>query len=105
MLIRFPVIATTLFFAGISLLSVSIPASAQNTITCESTNNRRNSCPIETRGRVRLVRQLSDSSCRGNWGYGRDRIWVRNGCRAEFAVGGRRYGRYGGYHRYNDYSR
>lgn len=94
MLMRFPVIATTFMFASISLLSVTAPASARSIITCESTNNRRNSCPVETRGRVRLVRQLSDSSCLGNWGYGRDRIWVRNGCRAEFSVGDRRYGGY-----------
>ena len=74
----------------VTLVSFADPASAQNVITCESRNNQRNSCPIDTRGNVRFVRQLSDASCRGNWGSGRNRIWVRNGCRAEFSVGDRR---------------
>ncbi len=97
MAIRLPIVAATFMVASISiatLLGVASPASAQEIITCSSRNNQRNTCSIHTRGRVRLVRQLSDATCRGNWGYRNDRIWVKNGCRAEFSVGDRRNGRY-----------
>lgn len=102
MIIRLPVIAATLMAASLSvgtIISFAAPASARQIITCESENNRRNSCSIPRGSTVRLVRRLSSSSCRGNWGYNRNRIWVRNGCRAEFLVSDgpyyrhRRYGR------------
>lgn len=97
MVMRLTKIAAIFMAASVSIgtvFSVVTPASAQEIITCSSQNNRRNTCSIPTRGRVRFVRQLSDSSCRGNWGYSRNRIWVRNGCRAEFAVGNNRNDRY-----------
>ncbi|WP_442937499.1 DUF3011 domain-containing protein [Nostoc sp.] len=97
MLIRFPIVAATFMVASVSLatlLGVAAPASAQEIITCSSSNNQRNTCSIPSRGRVRLVRQLSNATCRGNWGYRNNRVWVRNGCRAEFSVGDRRNGRY-----------
>ena len=102
--IRFPIIAATLMATTVSLGTVfnASPASARDTITCESTNNHRNTCSVDRGSRVRLVRQLSDTSCRGNWGYDRDRIWVRNGCRAEFAVSDRQDG---GYDRNDGYNR
>ncbi|HEY9803302.1 MAG TPA: DUF3011 domain-containing protein [Leptolyngbyaceae cyanobacterium] len=99
---------TSLAIASISigsLLSFAPPASAQQIITCESQNNRRNSCAIPPTGRVRLIRQLSDADCRGNWGYNRNRIFVRNGCRAEFSVGNSRFYRNGRYDRYDRYDR
>ncbi|WP_427161446.1 DUF3011 domain-containing protein [Aliinostoc sp. HNIBRCY26] len=108
MLRRFSVIATTLAVASSisTLLSFAPPASAREIVTCESVNNRRNVCYIG-RGRVRFIRQVSDASCRGNWGYVRDRVWVRNGCRAQFAVPQRynRGGRYDRYDRDNRYDR
>lgn len=60
-----------------------------DTIRCESNDNRTRNCSIDTRGGVRLVRQLSDTRCEQgrNWGYDRGGIWVSSGCRAEFAVG------------------
>ena len=60
------------------------------TITCESNNNRRNHCAADTVGGVDLTRKLSDHSCTFNrdWGYDSSGIWVANGCRAEFRVGG-----------------
>jgi hypothetical protein len=99
MLNRFPAIASTCMVAILSisaLFSMTVPASAQEIITCESQNNRTRSCSISTGGRVRLVRQLSSASCAGNWGYNANRIWVKDGCRAQFAVGDRndRNGRY-----------
>ncbi|MBE9085869.1 DUF3011 domain-containing protein [Tolypothrix sp. LEGE 11397] len=114
MTMRFPLIAATFMATSLSLgafLSMASPASAQQVITCESQNNRTNSCSIPGTGRVRLVRQLSNNSCRNNWGYSRNRIWVRNGCRAEFAIGNRRnnrnrrYDRYDRNDRYNRYDR
>jgi hypothetical protein len=58
------------------------------TIRCESNNNGRNYCPANTHGGVRLSRQISGSSCTqgSTWGYDNNRIWVDNGCRAEFQV-------------------
>ncbi|MEO6264601.1 MAG: DUF3011 domain-containing protein [Luteimonas sp.] len=67
------------------------------TVRCESSNGRIRRCQIDTSRGVRLLRQLSDSAClQGRkWGYDRDGVWVTQGCRAEFAVGG--YGdTYGG---------
>ena len=53
---------------------------------CESHDDRVRECAVNTRAGVQLVRQLSDSPCiQGrSWGYGRNGIWVSNGCRAEF---------------------
>ncbi|WP_442936135.1 DUF3011 domain-containing protein [Nostoc sp.] len=101
---RLPIIAITFLVASLTtgtVLSIATPASAQEIITCSSQNNHRNTCAINTRGRVRLIRQLSNASCRGNWGYRRNRIWVKNGCRAEFSVGSRRNDRYDRDGRYN----
>ncbi|MGH8032567.1 MAG: DUF3011 domain-containing protein [Luteimonas sp.] len=68
-------------------------------VRCESKNGRSSSCAVNTRGGVRLVRQLSGSACvRGrSWGTDERGIWVSDGCRAEFAVTGDngRYGRRG----------
>ena len=53
---------------------------------CESIDNRTQECAANVRSGVQLVRQLSNSPCiQGrSWGYGRNGIWVSNGCRAEF---------------------
>ena len=58
-------------------------------ITCSSNDGRRNFCNADTRGGVRLTRQISGSPCDQNrtWGYDRNGIWVDRGCRAEFMVG------------------
>ena len=63
---------------------------------CESTDGRARRCAVDTRGGVRLVRQVSGSSCiQGrSWGYDRDGVWVTDGCRADFATG---YGSAGSY--------
>jgi hypothetical protein len=72
--------------------SFNLPAeyspSASETIRCESNNNGRNYCPVNTRGGVRLSRQISGSPCTqgSTWGYESNRIWVDNGCRADFRV-------------------
>ena len=53
-------------------------------LICESINGQRNHCRADTSGGVRLTRQISRSTCQGNWGYDYYGIWVINGCRAEF---------------------
>lgn len=94
MLNRFQVLGTTLTVASLAIgtvLSVTNVANAQRVVTCESQDYRVESCSMNTNGGVRLVRQLSNKSCNGNWGYGRNRVWVRNGCRAEFVSSFRRW--------------
>jgi len=64
----------------------------RRTVRCESQNDRYAYCPTYTGGRVRLQQQLSKAPCRQyeTWGAegGGSGIWVRNGCRAIFSVGG-----------------
>ena len=59
-------------------------------IHCASDNGRRNVCPTDTRGGVRIVRQVSGSPCDfgRTWGYDSRGIWVDRGCRADFQIGG-----------------
>lgn len=61
-------------------------------VRCESTHGHSRMCPVETRGGVRLVRQLSRTPCveGHSWGRNHDGIWVERGCRADFEVGYRR---------------
>ena len=70
----------------------------QDTVRCDSNDNRYRECPADTRGGVRLSRQISKSSCNEgrDWGYDRRGVWVNNGCRAEFALGRGNQG--GGWH-------
>jgi hypothetical protein len=59
-------------------------------VRCESDDGRSRQCAADTRGGVRLVRQLSSSACveGRSWGFDRNAIWVAQGCRAEFETGG-----------------
>jgi hypothetical protein len=63
-------------------------------ISCNSDDEKRHYCPAEIRGGVRLQSQQSGSPCKEgySWGYDDRGIWVDHGCRAIFAVGGRRGG-------------
>ncbi|NCT70140.1 MAG: DUF3011 domain-containing protein [Xanthomonadaceae bacterium] len=55
-------------------------------VTCESVGNQRVECPMDTRGDVRVVRQLSHSPCTEgvSWGLSKHTVWVERGCRAVF---------------------
>jgi hypothetical protein len=71
-------------------------------VTCESQKGRHNYCPVDTRGRVRIERQLSNAPCReyDTWGVDGDGggVWVGDGCRAVFVVEPRKaetYGKHG----------
>lgn len=57
-------------------------------IRCESQDERTRYCPADIRGDVRLVNQLSRSSCveGRSWGWDRRGIWVSRGCRADFRI-------------------
>lgn len=76
--------------SSLALMAMAFANSAKaETITCESRNDGYQACPVDTRGGVSLSRQLSSQGCweGDTWGYDRNRIWVNNGCRAQFHVG------------------
>jgi hypothetical protein len=62
----------------------------EQTIICKSDNYRSTYCRTNTRGDVRLERQLSEAPCReyDTWGSDRDGggIWVDQGCAGEFSI-------------------
>jgi hypothetical protein len=68
-------------------------------VRCESINSRSNFCRADTRGGVRLYRQLSRQSCiQGrNWRTVSGGIMVDDGCRADFAVASGYASTQGGY--------
>lgn len=57
-------------------------------VSCSSDDMHRHYCPVSSNGRVQLVKQRSDSTCREGYSWGSDRqgIWVDHGCRADFQV-------------------
>jgi hypothetical protein len=68
------------------------------TIRCSSDDGKRHYCNMDSRGGVRLSRQISGSACIQNqtWGYDNRGVWVDRGCRAEFTSGGGNRPGYGG---------
>lgn len=68
---------------------VGMQPSMPGRFRCESNDGRQRTCAADTRGNVRIVRQLSHSPCTAGrtWGVERDGVWVSDGCRAEFEVG------------------
>ena len=97
---------TVLSLLAVAAVALPMAASAQyrgdgyrgEQVRCSSNDERTQRCNVDTRGGVRLVRQESRSPCiQGRtWGHDRRGIWVSQGCRATFEVGGGGYGR-GGY--------
>ena len=85
------------------------PAAAQQTVTCESRDGRREVCPVNDARNVSVHRQLSSTPCvQGrNWNVvvNSSVIWVNGGCRAEFLVAnsGGRYNN-GGYNNDGGYN-
>lgn len=65
-------------------------ASAQNTVRCESTNNKYHECRTTgwDAGRVVIAHQMSDNTCveGKTWGTRNGMVWVSGGCRADFAL-------------------
>ena len=62
----------------------------QSTISCNSDDEGRHTCAVDTRGGVRLATQHSGSACTEGYSWGSDNqgIWVDHGCRADFTIGG-----------------
>ena len=65
-------------------------ARADDFVTCESRDNRYQSCTLPRAGYVTLDRKLSGADCRQGrtWDYDRREVWVDDGCRASFRVHG-----------------
>ena len=79
---------------ALTMLALVIPAAppawaARGTIRCESRNNSRNFCRVDTENNVSLRQQLSSAPCQRNrtWGFDGNGIWVDRGCRGEFDFG------------------
>jgi len=85
------VVACTLCLPGEARGQSVVNNSGRSAVTCSSNNGQRVYCNADTRGGVRLVRQISGSSCQqdSTWGYDSRGIWVDRGCRAEFEIAGR----------------
>jgi hypothetical protein len=60
----------------------------RRTVTLGDSNNSRKRVWVGRNARIQLVRTLSKNRCvRGSsWGYDGSYLWVRRGCRAQFAV-------------------
>lgn len=58
------------------------------TIECSSRKHRPEICRVDNTVTAKLIRQRSVVDCiKGKtWGYDRDGVWVRNGCRGRFQV-------------------
>ena len=67
---------------------------AAHTVLCESQNNGRTHCDADTSYGVMLTSQVSKNDCAlgHDWGYDQTGVWVDNGCRATFTIGGYRDG-------------
>jgi hypothetical protein len=85
---------------AVGALALPGEAQAQYVVRCESVDFRENYCSVDTRGGVRIVRQVSESDCYEGetWGFDRRGIWVSGGCAGDFEILGRGHGRpgYGG---------
>ena len=58
------------------------------TFYCGSPDYKYRECQLPVDGRARLTKKKSDSRCveGSDWGQRGDRVWVNNGCRANFEV-------------------
>lgn len=82
-----------IFAASLCLLPLANEGGAQperpgaDRVTCSSYDGRRTFCTANTRGGVRLLRQIG-GTCRENftWGHDTRGVWVDRGCRAEFEL-------------------
>ena len=86
---RFAAISMILAWVGIVVPDVSLAASDDELVRCESSARETVRCGADTRGGVVLQRQLSRAGCwyDETWGFDARGIWVSNGCRADFALG------------------
>jgi len=82
--------ATAIRWGSLALLLCTLAGSAraQQSVTCESNNGKRNYCGSYANNQVTLQRQISGSPCeRGrSWGVDGRGLWVDYGCRAVFNI-------------------
>jgi hypothetical protein len=81
--------------SSLLLVALLAPVAAMaDQVRCESKSNALKECDMDTRGEVRMVKQLSRADCveGRDWGVNRNSVWVKNGCRADFESGGSGYG-------------
>ncbi len=84
------VLKLTLALVALAAWSAAPTAQAQlldkDSVRCESKEGRRETCDTKWPGQTALTRQLSDTRCvKGStWGASPGKVWVDNGCRAEF---------------------
>lgn len=110
LMVKASMIGMTIMAAVAALPASAAPqyyGSNGGTIRCESNDGRTRECSTGG-GRVMIERQLSSSACieGRSWGYGRNGIWVSQGCRADFRIvgnGGYQGGEYGGSYGNNGY--
>jgi len=63
------------------------PGSNSNIINCQSYDRSTKYCRANNLKSIKVHNiQSNRSSCKGNWGYSDQGIWVRRGCQAEFHV-------------------
>jgi hypothetical protein len=88
--IRSSLALAVLGFAAVLATPRTATAQSGREIVCESLNGKFDYCAANTRGSVRLVRQLSDTKCilDRTWGFDERGVWVDRGCRGRFAIGG-----------------
>jgi hypothetical protein len=59
-------------------------------LQCDSNKNKYQMCMVDVgrRGRVQLVKRMSDARCTegSSWGWNRAGVWVDHGCRGQFLV-------------------
>lgn len=80
-------------------------SSLDQRLVCESRDGREQYCSAQIAGSVRVLRELSRAPCveGESWRWNSRGIYVRNGCRAEFAFRGRDdWGSGGGGSRYSE---
>jgi hypothetical protein len=61
-----------------------------STVTCEAEGREPVRCPADAKAGVALVSSYGDAPCAlsASWGFDDEGVWVSNGCRAKFALGG-----------------
>lgn len=79
------------FLVGAAVEEEKKPDPLDAIVVCQSLDGKKTKCPADTSAGVQLSRPLGESRCRfgREWGWDRKQIWVKDGCRAEFAVRGR----------------
>lgn len=64
------------------------PYAGATIISCDSKKYKFRYCAVRVDEYAELIRQRSQNACRFNktWGFDRNGVWVKKGCRADFAV-------------------